>query len=384
MVYLLLEGSDNMLYDAVIVGGGPSGAATGLTLAVSGAKVCILERSMLPRRKTCAGILTEKTVKLLGEIFPEIRLENYCSTKEITLQSGANGICKFSSLYPFVLINRETFDFDLLNACKRAGVDVLAGMEVAQLFPQSSELILQNNCRISYGALIAADGVHSRLRRWLGIPDIQKGFCIQDVIERAGCPESLQNINGIHLSFGSSIGYSWVIPNRTHIIVGTGVLENNHVWKSTLEIHEKLCKQLRLPTSAVRTGAHVPIGQLASQEALSYENIALVGDAAGLAHPLTGEGIYYALLSGQFAGNAFRQEGTKFRTAYLRLLKDTSDSLVQDAKLLQQFYNEKMLKNLIMQLGDSPEYLADICNNVVSVNKRSFDSALVEIQRLLK
>lgn len=374
-----------MTYDAVIIGGGPAGAAAGLALANSGASVCIIEHTIFPRRKTCAGILTEKTVKLLQIMFPKISLATYDSTNDVTLLSGGSDICVFSTQYPFVLIDRESFDYELLRACKRVGVHVVEGAETTLFLPQKSELVLHNGIHVSYGVLIAADGVHSQIRKRLGIPNIQKGFCVQDIINREFCSEPLLSMSGLRLSFGDlAFGYSWVIPNRTHIIVGTGVLEDNSNWKNAFETHLKLCNRLDLPTSAVRTGAYVPIGQLTDQETHPYENIVFIGDAAGLAHPLTGEGIYYALLSGQLACNAYLQNKTRFRTTYLSCLKDTADSLSKDAGLLQQFYSDKIIKNFAMQLKDCPEYLASICDDVISINKRDFDSVLLEIQHLLK
>lgn len=373
-----------MNFDVVIIGGGPAGLSAGTALARAGVKTALIERAVYPRPKTCAGIITEKTKRFLDDCFPDIPISKHFSTNHVSLLLNGKPTASFTTAYGFTLVERNDFDYSLYLECKKAGVSILDGSEISQFSPDTNALSLKDGTAIIYEALIAADGANSFIRKKLNLPKIQMGFCVQDSIEREKCPPALADLNEIQIGYGSiPLGYSWVVPNATHIVVGTGMLVKNFDWPHMLLKHEELCSAVHMPASAKRRGAFVPIGELTDYKQYPYENIVFVGDAAGLANPLTGEGIYLALLSGKYAGNAYLEDPKNFKTAYNAKLSQTACTIREDAELLPRFYEKRLLESLIYQFKDCPEYLASICDGAVSLEERSYALVLEEIEELV-
>lgn len=374
-----------MHYDIVILGGGPAGTASAITLSKAGISTALIEKYSYPREKTCAGILTHKTISFLEEKLSVSKIEQAFSSDNVSIMYQRNNAGNFSVQYPFVFIERTAFDQALINICQKENVDIMEGLTATNFLPDKNELILSNGQALTYKGLIIADGVFSPSRRHLGLPNLPMAFCVQDTIERSSCPISLRTLQEVLLNFGDiQLGYSWIVPYYNHIAIGSGSFANLTDYSSLLAAHETLCEQLGMPKESKRRGAFVPIGGFDCQIIHPYENIVLIGDAAGLANPLTGEGIYHALLSGFYAGQAYSSDSQHFKAAYLSLLKPVMDKLEDQRSLLPQFYNQDILENFFYQFKDCPEYLATICDDVISLENRSYHSLITEIQELMR
>lgn len=375
-----------MHYDIVIVGGGPAGTSAGLTLSKFCNSICIIDKASFPRPKLCAGIITQKTIQTLKNILPEFEFNNYSFTNKVSLFSQHNMNCEFSVKYPLILVDREQFDYELLLACKKKGVHVLEQTSFSEFNPDHNNLILSNGEVLSYNILIAADGIFSKIRKKLGIPDIKKGFCIQNNI--AISPQlnaTLINLDKVCFDFANiSFGYNWVLSNKNNIIIGTGVLAETLMYKQAFVEHEKLCAQLGTSSSINLKGAFLPIGDVADQALHPYDNVILIGDAAGYANPITGEGIYYAILSGYYAGKAYLKDNIHIRDTFLSLSSHFESDLKDIVRLSNHFYSEKMINNLIFQLKNCPDYVSNICDDVFSLEQRSYRDLFIELTDLFR
>lgn len=217
------------------------------------------------------------------------------------------------------------------------------------------------------------------------MPNIPAAFCIQDTFERSLCPEPLKYLQDLQLNFGDiALGYSWIVPYQNHIIVGTGAFTDCVNYPLLLEKHIKLCNHVGLLNFAKRRGAFVPTGGFENQKEQPYNNIVIVGDAAGLANPLTGEGIYHALLSGVYAADSYLLNSQNSKKIYLSLLQPTIEQLIEQKKLLSKLYSPLLLESILFQLKDCPEYLSAICDDVISLETRNYGSFAMEIQQLLR
>lgn len=374
-----------MDYDVIIIGGGPAGIAAATILSRAGVSTALIEKKSYPREKTCAGILTQKTISFLEQVYSFSKIKQSFSCNQITTMYQRNDLGQFFVQFPFVFVERQIFDSELLDLCQKEGTNIIEGLSVVKLLPAINKIILSNGKSLTYKFLIASDGVFSPTRKQLGLLNIPKAFCIQDTVERSLCPEPLKQLQDMRLNFGDvTPGYSWIVPYQNHIVVGTGIFTNQVDYSALLAQHETLCNHVGLPAMVKRRGAFVPIGGFYDQTGHPYENIVIAGDAAGLANPLTGEGIYHALLSGFYAGKSYLLNTQKFRTTYLSLLQPLLEQLAEQKELLSKFYQSIILENILFQLKDCPEYFATICDNVISLEKQSYRSLIMELQELFR
>ncbi|MBD5443948.1 MAG: NAD(P)/FAD-dependent oxidoreductase [Lachnospiraceae bacterium] len=374
-----------MHYDIIIIGGGPAGTAAGLILSKFNKSICLIDKNFFPRPKVCAGIITEKTVRILKELLPKFDFDTYYRSCKISLFSQSNSECEFSVKYPLTLVDREQFDYELLLACKNIGINVFEGITFSEFIPNRNTLILKDKTELTYNILIAADGIFSQIRQKLGIADIQKGFCIQNNIYKFQCNSILANMDKVCFDFANvSYGYNWVLPNKNNIIIGTGIMIEKTTYEQVLVEHKNLCNRYGISSSMNQRGGFLPIGDLAKQSEHPYENIILIGDAAGFANPITGEGIYYALLSGYYAGIAYQRDKMHYRSMYLSLISSFTSTIQEVVQLSKHFYSDKMINNLVYQLKNCPDYISNICDDVFNLEQRSYQDFFCELTELFR
>lgn len=374
-----------MKFDVVIIGGGPAGLSAALALANTTATVAVVEKESYPRDKTCAGILTQKTVSFLNEKFPQMDVGQFHSTNQVTVFYKNEQSIHFSPKSMFTLVDRRQFDYSLYSICKDSKTCFFENQKVVNINPNHNTLVLNNGEKITYNFLIAADGAHSIIRKFLGLQEMSLAFCIQDYFDKRFCPDSLKHMQELQLYFGNiPFGYSWVVPSNEGIAVGTGAFTKYVDWPQMQLKHNELCSKCFHTDSTRRRGAYVPIGGLIHPTAYPNENIVFTGDAAGLVNPLTGEGIYHALLSGFLAAKAYINCPELFKTSYFNLLQDTIVSLKEQGGLLASFYDDSLMNIIFSQLKYYPEYFESICDDVVSLERQSYLSLMIELKNLFR
>ncbi len=310
----LIDGRQQMskLFDAIIVGGGPAGSTAGLVLARKGLDVLILEKKKFPRFKLCGGMLTRKTIDFGQSIFPgfistlelkgitEKTIESYSIKSEDRLLY--HGIAQ----HPFILVNREKYDHLWMEQAQEAGatmrVDRAVGVDI-----QESRVITAAGKTFHGKFILGADGSGSRIRRALAqktsiMPPWSKhsALAMETFVERKAvdfqdCPELFLGL--------VRDGYAWSFPGIKKQVVGicSSRTKNGRELKKILM---NLLSRMGLPKPEhQKIQAHfLPYGDY--EKLPGYKNVLLTGDAAGLAEPLLGEGIYYAHASGSLSARA--------------------------------------------------------------------------------
>ncbi|MGM0646539.1 MAG: geranylgeranyl reductase family protein [Thermodesulfobacteriota bacterium] len=298
-------------YDAIVVGGGPSGSAAAQCLAAAGAEVLILDKAVFPRSKLCAGVVTAKTVEALERIFDvdPSALSTHGALRTATpryrIVSRERLLLQGAAAAPFRLVDRERFDHLLLRRAETTGAQCRTGIPVERVDPKRGEVVLASGQTYRARVVIGADGVHSRVRRSLS-PQLQSkrywrrnlAHCVEIVVpmaEMTHCHLAL----GLHLGYVRH-GYAWSFPRDTDVILGMCALPRTD---------ERLDRAFALflhdvgyTGSAPFKGHPLPYGNFLDTPA--QERVLLTGDAAGLADPLLGEGLYFALRSGELAAQA--------------------------------------------------------------------------------
>ncbi len=307
----------NRLYDVAVVGSGPAGSSAALSLASYGATVALIERKRLPRYKTCGGGLVLRARKFLPVDVSDI-VERECRAAEINaLQSGIRLVVERDE--PLISMTmRDQLDFRLARAAQQAGADLWTGCTVLGVEAHQDRVELAtSNGSLAARFVVAADGVLSGLARAAGWPENRK------LIPALECEVSVGV--GTLERFGRTArfdfevvphGYAWVFPKREHLSVGVLSARRGAVQlPAQLERYYRLLGLVGIQKEE-RHGSLIPFG--VRKSGFVRGRVLLVGDAAGFADPLTGEGISFAILSGQIAGQVLSE--ADFAPEYVRRL----------------------------------------------------------------
>ena len=116
-------------YEAIVIGAGPAGAACGITLQKSGITNCVIDKAVFPRSKTCAGLVTGKTYKLIEQLFDnEVDDGIFCAvSSEVRLFSKTELLTAAPITKPVRLVNRIDFDNALVKRYLQLGGHLFQG-----------------------------------------------------------------------------------------------------------------------------------------------------------------------------------------------------------------------------------------------------------------
>lgn len=278
-----------MDYDVIIVGAGPGGLACGKVTASHGLSTLIIERNNQIGRKVCAGGITWNG--LLREIDQDIS-ENQFRTQHIFTR---NQKVSLSARDPIIAtVNRQVLGQYMLSNAQQVGVEVLKNTRVVSIQPTSLDCIDDSTGRkqtFKYKTLVGADGSTSIVRRSLHLSTDAIGVGINHQI-----PEVMKEMQWHLDSHLFKSGYAWVFPHKYSTSIGAYV--DSRIMKPKL-----LQKNFKSWACSKGFELHQSRGQAEfinfDFKGYHFGNRYLIGDAAGLASGLTGEGIYPAIVSGQ-------------------------------------------------------------------------------------
>jgi len=284
--------------DVLIAGLGPAGGAAALAAAQGGLSVAVVER----RQEIGIPVQCAEWIPLqLGRHAqaPGVLVQAIAGMASV-LPSGA----VTHSDTPGLMVERAAFDQALADAAGRAGARLHLHSTLRRLDPARSRAWIdtpEGPREYVYKVLIAADGPYSTVARQLGLPRQAVVHARQYTVPlmRAAAETT------VWLSGAYPGGYAWLFPKGEVANLGVGMDKRFSVdLKTPLEkLHRQLvAENIVGQTILGRTGGVIPVGGLRTD--LTLGNIMLVGDAGGFTHPVTGAGIYAAVVSGERAGLA--------------------------------------------------------------------------------
>jgi geranylgeranyl reductase family protein len=271
-------------YDVAIVGAGPAGSTAAYRLARAGASVLLLDKATFPRDKPCGGGVTGRAARLLP-----FSIEPVVEDVVTRMDCGLRYRSRFSrqARTPLAyMTQRKRLDHFLLQQAADAGADVELGRAV-----DAREL----DARI----VIGADGCNGSSAKQLGLAD----GIVYGVALEANYPWEARFAGAMLLEIGVIRGgYGWIFPKGDHVNVGVGGnQEEGPLLRGELR---RLCEEYGVdPDAATETrGYRLPMRLPGT--ALARGCTAVIGDAAGLVDPFSGDGMYEAFYSAKLVAEA--------------------------------------------------------------------------------
>ncbi len=288
-----------MKYDVIVVGLGPAGATAAYELSKRGFNVLAFDKQKHPRYKPCGGGLTAKVEKILEPDFKSV-VEKTINKVNFTFQ-GTGDIIAVSK-HPLVyMVMRDTFDNFLVEKARKAGVEIHEQERVKHVKEGKDVFVLTEKNSYFADILIGADGVNSVVAHSLGLkPKRRIALLIESEVKVKS--EALKKLNDkVVFDFGSvPYGYGWIFPKADHLSLGVGGLKEM-IKNPGLYYSGFISDQYLLDEIESEHKFHYTIPIFNGRSRITSLRSMLVGDAASLVDPFLGEGIYYAIRSGQIA-----------------------------------------------------------------------------------
>jgi geranylgeranyl reductase family protein len=280
-------------FDVAVVGAGPAGSAAAIAAARAGARVLLLDRAGFPRDKVCGDGVAAEAVDVLTGLGVHGVTDGYPAIERLRLVAPGGAAVARPLPRPAHTVPRRVFDERLVRAAVAAGAD---------LRRHTVRTVRDGVIDDAYEAavVIGADGAGSAVRRGLGLPVNPPGhlaIAIRGYAPTANTTEQIIVTTGHRWP-----AYAWEFPLGDGTAnVGYGeVLRDGPLSRAYLL--DRLADLLPGAAPTGVRGHHLPLST--RRPPPGRGRTLLAGDALSLINPFTGEGIFYAVLSGALAGTA--------------------------------------------------------------------------------
>ena len=302
-----------MTYDAIVVGGGPGGSTVAWRLAQAGVRTLVLDAAVFPRVKICAGWVTPAALADV-EVDPETYPRTIQPFTACRLAfAGARHETRWARPASYGILRRE-FDHYLLERAARTGAEVRCGERVGGLVvTREAARVTTERGEFEAPVVIGAGGHRCPVARALGRISAREEIVVAQESETRLTPTQVAGLarfmDAPELYVEPDLrGYGWYFPKGDWVNIGIGC--TGGVDGSLPQRRETLVAALRdsgrlppgLPIAPFKGHAYVVRRQAPRQ--VAGPRFCLVGDAAGLARDLSGEGIGPAIRSGRLAAEA--------------------------------------------------------------------------------
>lgn len=342
------------MFDLVIVGGGPAGAVLARETAARGLRTVLLEKDRLPRYKTCGGGVQARVARLLElDLSPVIRT----SVDRIVFTHRLTRPIKRVSERPVVhMVMRDTFDHFLVEQAAKAGAEVRDRTRVDRVDCDVLGVsVVTGSGKVRGRLVVGADGANSRVARDVGLAGgadidlaLEAEIVTPEVDRERWATTALLDLGSL------PSGYGWLFPKGDGLSVGVGgPIEDRALFR---DYYERLRRYLGLETAPVeRFSGHQltlrrPGAPIVAGRAL------LLGDAAGLVDPFTGEGLLGAVVSAKLAVDPLIraiETGPDALVGYQHAVdRELMPELLEARILLRVFNRMPRLAHRLMATGD--------------------------------
>jgi geranylgeranyl reductase family protein len=325
--------------DVIVIGAGQAGATLAYELAKRGIGVLVLEKEKLPRYKCCAGGVTSKAAKLLDFDISEV-VEDVVYELSFTFKLGKPYLRQHSQPLIYTVM-RDVFDHFLVKRAQQLGAVLIDGQKVKQIQVGVEWIEISTADDIFHSRLlVGADGAYSVVARELGmVRSMEYTVAIESEI-LVPEEEMAKWRSRVQIDLGCIPGgYAWVFPKHNHLSVGVGCLASRA--RHLKRHNQKFLNSLGIGSYTIaRSSSHL-IPTCTKGRLVWQDKALLLGDAAGFADPLTGEGIYNAILSAKLAAPVIENSLAKGKVElqdYQEAVEEKIMSELRIARTLSRFF----------------------------------------------
>jgi geranylgeranyl reductase family protein len=297
-------------FDVIVAGAGAAGASAAYYLRQAGLRVLVVEKARLPRYKACGGAIPRPILEQLPFTFDSVT-----QTTPAEVRLSFPGLAPVDVTFPdppVAMVMRSEFDAHVLG---HSDAEVLEATPVTGVSQSRDEVRIQAGDRVFTARyVVGADGATSLVARSLGLRGTRRlgGTLAAEVPLQGNAALQAEYGNRALFVFGATPwGYAWIFPKNGLLSVG---ISRFRPGRTNLRVAlRREMSRLGIGLEGVDLHGHpIPCYQSPPwrqwrrqpQERLSTGRCLLVGDAAGLVDPTTGEGIRYAIISARLAAEA--------------------------------------------------------------------------------
>lgn len=357
----------------LIVGAGPAGSSAAYYLARRGANVILLEKARFPRDKVCGDGVTLRgtySLQLMGIRAPISDHAQPIRAARFYAPSGRDFACPLPSGFfgnTCIVIERAKLDQLLVKRAVDAGAELQEGANVrsVNIGADGVSVHLADGNNREGDLIIGADGANSVVRRAMGVPDFGPS---DSAIAYRGyfSGVNFRDSHEFQFHFTKELlpGYGWIFPlpeGRANVGIGfpetriasRGLTPARAFQNFLREVNVRETLEGAVLEGRPR-GHQLPLGDAVRR--VSGDRALLVGDAAGFIHPITGDGIDYALESGKFAAETTLAAFESGRTLHTDALADYTGACA--ARFVDSFRMLGRQRDYLLRSGLVEKYVS--------------------------
>jgi menaquinone-9 beta-reductase len=365
------------VHDALVVGAGPGGSATAHFLSARGLDVLLLDRAEFPRDKTCGDGLTPRALRMLEamDLLGTVRgLGCAIRAYEVVAPNGRATSAPIAGAHQALVVPRLTLDHLILQRAINSGAQFQPSTSVSRIEP--TDIGARGHAddgRTFLGRVaVIATGAATGLLTRSGVLPRQPQAMLAARAYFEDLPRNLEPTFQLRFDNVPSPGYGWIFPTGARSAnVGVGFFPRRGTG-TAVQAFERFASGSPLLRGARQVGPvkGYPIRVDFLRAPTYTTNTLFVGEAAGLVNPLTGEGIDYALESGQIAAAHVVRGLTSgvhqtWLSEYDRQLRERFEKVFRFSEWIRDWYCKPAVLNLLVPLANRRPELRQLLANIV-------------------